>query len=436
MTLFWILFIIALIFTYVVISTIIKGRGLFSDHIVFYGPVMGIKTDNVGFFDIFQRFSRVLRAYGTLGVIMTVLVSVGMVAMLIVSLDMLFMLQPEPTELHKPQNLLLIPGLNEFVPSTFAVWFAFLFTLIIHEFGHAILCRVEKIRVSCMGLLLLIIPIGAFVEPDEKEVKSASSGSKLRMYGAGIANNIVIGLLCFWLLTASIGFATPTSEPVLAGVYQGYPAAEAGILTPSTIVAINGEEIKTSAAVREALEKTKPGEEIRLQVKTQDGLIHESPLMLAAWPEELEADRELDSGFMGVYYHNGEAVISSIQSLFSPIGILYLLVLPFSPDMQSEELRIIGFDSPKLQYYEEPVPGFWQIIHILFWMGFINVAVGLFNALPMAPLDGGLIFREGIEKILSYFGRERYAPGLYSIMTTTILFMLLATLFLPYLFHI
>ena len=51
----------------------------------------------------------------------------------------------------------LIPGLNEFVPSTFAVWFAFILTLVIHEFGHAILCRVEQIKVKAMGVLFFVI---------------------------------------------------------------------------------------------------------------------------------------------------------------------------------------------------------------------------------------------------------------------------------------
>jgi len=434
MTSFWILCIIALIFTYIVTSAIIKNRNLFQHHIVFYGPIMGIKTENVGFFDFFERFSRILRAYGTLGVAITILVSVGMVVMLIFSLDVLFVIQPEPTDLHKPQNLLLIPGLNEFVPSTFAVWFAFILTLVIHEFGHAILCRVEKIKISSMGLLMLVIPIGAFVEPDEKEVTEATSGGRLRMYGAGIANNIIIGLLCFWLLTVSIGFVTPINEPVVGGVYQGYPAAKAGVQTPSTILSINGENTPTQIAVSEVLQDTKPGDEVILSVIDQNKVIHDYSLILVPWPEELGS--EITSGFMGVYYHDREVVIKAAQNLFSPIGILYLLVLPFNQDAQSEQLRILAFDSPNLEYYETPFPGFWQIIHILFWAGFINLAVGLFNALPMAPLDGGLIFREGIEKMLSFFGKEHYAPGLYSAVTSMILFMLLATLFLPYLFHL
>ena len=174
---------------------------------------------------------------------MVILVSIAMVLMLIISVNMTLELKPEPTALHKPQNILLIPGVNEFVPSTFAVWFAFILTLVIHEGGHAILCRVEKIAVKSMGLLFLIIPIGAFVEPDEEGVKSAASWPRMRMYGAGIMNNIVIGLVSFMLLIALIGLAIPSQEPIVVGLYNNYSAQAAGVETPSIIRTINGESV-------------------------------------------------------------------------------------------------------------------------------------------------------------------------------------------------
>ena len=46
------------------------------DHISFYGPIMAIRTQKVGIFDIFARFSLFFRIYGTLGVLMVILVSI------------------------------------------------------------------------------------------------------------------------------------------------------------------------------------------------------------------------------------------------------------------------------------------------------------------------------------------------------------------------
>ena len=135
-----------LIVSYAVIAGYIKTFNLFPDHVVFYGPILGLKTDKVAFFDWFKKYTWILRGYGSIGVLMVILVSALMVAMIILSVNMIIILKPEPTAINKPQNLFLIPGINEFVPSTFAVWFAFILTLVVHEFGHAILCRVENIR--------------------------------------------------------------------------------------------------------------------------------------------------------------------------------------------------------------------------------------------------------------------------------------------------
>ena len=43
---------------------------------------------------------------------MVILVSIAMVLMLIISVNMTLELKPEPTALHKPQNILLIPGVS------------------------------------------------------------------------------------------------------------------------------------------------------------------------------------------------------------------------------------------------------------------------------------------------------------------------------------
>ncbi len=62
--------------------------------------------------------------------------------------------------------------------------------IVVHEFAHGILARAEGIRIKSIGVLLLAIIPGAFVEPDEEEVKKANRLSKLRIYAAGSIFNI------------------------------------------------------------------------------------------------------------------------------------------------------------------------------------------------------------------------------------------------------
>ncbi len=410
---------------------LLPGKSVLASHITFYGPILALKTESVAFFDWFRRYSRGLRIYGSIGVFMVIIVSVLMVVMILLSVHLTVALKPEPTAINKPQNLFLIPGVNEFVPSTFAVWFAFILTLVIHEFGHAILCRVEKIRVKAMGVLFFVIPIGAFVEPDEDEVNKASSWPKMRMYGAGIMNNLVIGVLCFALMIGMIGWAVPSSEPIVLGFYKDFPAASADIPIPSIIRTINGTHVNTTAEVASVLNLTKPGDQVMVGFE-KNGTISERTLNLSTWPADLG---QRESGFMGVFYYNGQGVIQTTQRFFSPAGFLMLLSVPFFPGYEGQQLRVLGFDVEDTNYYTEPFPFFWQVIHLLFWSGFINLAAGLFNALPMLPLDGGLIFKEGAERLLARRGLSQYGSHVVGAVSSLILVLMVALLSLPYLFH-
>ena len=108
--------------------------------------------------------------YATFGVVMVVVISVMMAILLFFSLTYTVATRPPATGIYAPQNILAIPGLNEYIPSTIAVWLAFVIAIrAIHEFGHGILSRVEDVRVKSMGALLFVLPIGFFIENEEED---------------------------------------------------------------------------------------------------------------------------------------------------------------------------------------------------------------------------------------------------------------------------
>ncbi len=292
----WILLIIFLITVYAAIAYYIHSRKLWEDHITFYGPIMAIKTNRIGFFDKFAAFRTFFRIYGTAGVVAVIIVSVFITVMLFISVRYTLIVQPEPTGIYKPQNILLLPGINEYVPSTFAVWLAFVITIAVHEFGHAILCRVENIKVKTMGALVAIIPIGFFVEPDEEELDRTKGMAKIRMFGAGITNNLVVGFSCFVLLILCMGLVVPVTQPIIHGVYKDYPAASAGIPPGSVITAVNGVAVSSRDDVSTILNTTTPGTTLILTAE-KDTIARDYPLTLSAWPGDIP-DRT--SGFMGV----------------------------------------------------------------------------------------------------------------------------------------
>jgi len=426
----WIFFLVLLVVVYTVVAYYIRSRKLFSDHVMFYGPIMAIKTGRVGFFDRLSAIRTLLRLYGTFGVVMVVLVSVFITVMLVLSVRYTLILQPEPSGIYKPQNILLLPGINEYVPSTLAVWLAFVITIAVHEFGHGFLCRVENITVKGMGILLAVIPIGFFIEPDEEELDRTKGMPKARMFGAGIANNLVVGFSCLVLLVLLIGVAAPTTSPVIHGIYKDYPAYEAGVPQGSVVKTVNGVPVTTRDDIAGILNTTKPGEPVTLQVE-KDALISDYTFTLASWP----ADISRPSGFMGVQYYDGAAIKQAIGSMLSPFGVLQFLIIPFDTSTNAQFLRVLAFDSPDEQYYEVPFDGYWGVIHLLFWCGWININVGIFNAIPMIPLDGGYILREGVDRLLDRRGWLKYAPHIVSTVSYVMLVMLMSLILLPYLLH-
>src|SRR5512136_2061362 len=290
----WILPIVILVTVYTLVAYYIYKNKLWPERITFYGPLMAIKTEKVGFFDRAIRYTTFLRIYGTLGVVMVVIVSVLMTLMLFFSVQHIVVQRPPLTAANELKNVLAIPGVNDFIPFTFAVWLALLATMVVHEFGHAILCRVEGIRVKSMGILMAVIPIGAFVEPDEEDQEKTKGLPKMRMFGAGITNNILLGLACFVLVVFLLGFAMPVSVPLIHGVYEDSPAHAAGIVPNSIIREVNGISVSSRDEVATLLNTTKPGDTITLLTET-GGITSVHTLKLAAWPVEM-SDRT--SGFM------------------------------------------------------------------------------------------------------------------------------------------
>jgi membrane-associated protease RseP (regulator of RpoE activity) len=426
----WLLPIVILVTLYALVAYYVYTYKLWPDHITFYGPFMAIKTEKVGFFDRSIRFSTPLRLYGTIGVAMVVIVSALMTIMLFFSIQHIVVQQPPLTVANELKNVLAIPGVNDFIPFTVAVWLGLLATMVVHEFGHAILCRVEGIRVKSMGILLAVIPIGAFVEPDEEDQERTKGLAKMRMFGAGITNNILLGLACFALVVFLLGFAVPVPTPLIHGVYVNSPAQEAGILPNSIIKEVNGISVSSRDEVAALLNATKPGDSITLLVENK-GIASVHTLKLRAWPEGT-SDRT--SGFMGVTYYNAPLVKEQFRLFSEPIGLVILLAIPIYTIMDPvswSQFSLLTIDSAEAVMWQVPFPQYWIVIQFLFWCGWFNLVVGTFNALPLVPLDGGYILREGVDRIMDRRGLLKYSGYISNAVSYLMLAVLIAVVVLP-----
>lgn len=430
----WYLIVFFSFLSYTTIAYYLYKKRPFGDHITFYGPIIGIKSFQVSFFNRFARFSSFFRIYGTFGVFIVAGISLIISILLIFSLRYTILIKPMPIGIYEPQNILLLPGINDYIPSTIAVWLAFIVTIAIHEFGHGILCKIEGIKVKSIGILIAIIPIGFFVEPNEEDLENCKGLPKARMFGAGIINNIIIGIICFLTLVSILGMIIPPSAPVIQGIYKDYPAYNAGIQPNSIIISVNGINVSTVDEVSKILTNTKPDEQITLFIE-HDGIFRSYQLTLVSWPSDIKPVRE--SGFVGIHYFPSKEISYQInEALKTPAGLLYLLTLPFDTSQLGLNLRMLAFDTVDMAYYRVPFPQFWTIVHLLFWCGWININVGIFNAIPMIPLDGGYIMREGVESLLKRKGYIRFSEPVIFIISWLMLIVMVSLIALPYLFHL
>lgn len=281
---------------YWVTVVILNKRGVLERYnISTIGPILMVRTvKGQKLLDFIARPKQFWRLFADIGLPLMI---IGMLTMFILVLltdyIMITSIQtqtmPEPGRYHAARNIFLIPGVNEFIP---LVWgtIALIVTLVVHEFAHAILCKVEGIRVKSMGILLAPIPIGAFAEPDEEQLfdslpdkgkgkdnnsdnstdrygdkkilekknlnidtqslsdapndsittstsstpsipkKVATSKERVRILTAGVMANFVTALIAFLLLFGpALGAIEPLSDVAVMGIINDSPASSAGI---------------------------------------------------------------------------------------------------------------------------------------------------------------------------------------------------------------
>lgn len=486
------------------------------------GPILMIRTQRGG--RLLERVSkgeiteRFWRAYANIGTLLMIISMAFMFAIVVFAVIAMFMVRPEPTVIHEPRNWLLIPGLNEFIPMI--AWVGFVIALVVHEFSHAILSTVEKIKVKSMGILMCLVPIGAFVEPDSEQLygvkgdgdrdrdkdgdgsgekdrnrdesidanakKVATPSERTRMLSAGIMGNYCVALVAFLLFFALLFTVQPVNENVLHvhDVVIGSPAEYLGIELGMIITMVNGSPVTSVNELNRALVEQ---DEFRVTVLDRDGReitlvaadgIKIRGVMLLGVEESLPAykaglaegvqiikidgtritdhddflafmadttpgqaiELEVDDkniitvvlaespfhdnrGFLGVRVANSALGIAvaefhareyldglrnmphAFMTLSPGLWLdtwLRLTIMPIAPIP-------VGFGgfNPVLAHLYEPIgatailgDGIFLVIDMLFWIGWINLFVGLFNCLPAIPLDGGHVFREMLNPVL------------------------------------
>ena len=272
-----------------------------------------------------------------------------------------------------------MPGSSIYVPFVYGI-IALATVLIVHEFSHGIQSIGEKIPIKSIGLLLFAVIPGAFVEPDEEKLKSAKKTSRLRVYAAGSIANIslaIIALLLFSLISAGIPNYFAEDGIEIDRIVSDSPSD--GILKEGMVLqAIDGVKINDSQSYVDTVGSFKPGDNI--SVRTDQGT--------------------------------------------------YSVVLGKNPN--NESVGFFGIQANKhFKLVDDslgPLPWvLFELLDLFQWIFMLNLGIGLFNLLPIKPLDGGYM----LQILLSYkMSEERYIPivnALSVVLAMVIVFSLVAS---------
>ena len=324
-----------------------------------------------------------------------------------------------------PQANLLIPGLNPYLPITYG-WVALVVTIIIHEAGHGILARVYNIRVDSTGIVLLLgLPIGAFVNIERDELAKATLKKKSAVLTAGPLNNMILAglsLLALFLimstLTPILDSNVPQFGALVVSVNPGSLAESIGLSQGSVIQTVAGQEMRTLENLSDAL-MGNLGQTVDIAWIEQSG---QSVTKSVALPESVEPGR----GTLGIGVSTLSTPGDVLERYKGAFGSNPLAIL-LPPTIQQGSVPYSDLMAPK---YESSIGPSWAIIaNMLFWLWFVNFNVGIFNALPIGPLDGGQLYGSILEKKIKSAAIAKHAANLLTIAMVAIV---AASILLPY----
>jgi membrane-associated protease RseP (regulator of RpoE activity) len=353
---------------------------------------------------------------------------------------------------------------------------ALLLSVMLHEFGHYITARKYGMWVSefFVGFGKRIwsvqrgetefgvkaIPAGGYckiegmspndempVGQEGRAFYKASSGKRLVVLGAGSFLHFVLGFVLLFTLFAGIG--TNQVLPVINEVVPNSAAQAAGIQVGDEIVSINGKRVtewyKDVEVIRESqgrelsLVLNRNGEEISVTASARLTDLDGTKRYVLGIVNDVGLKR---SGLL-VSIKNSATVTKSflVESVKSLGKLPEKIPALWGATVRGEErdpnglVGVVGVarvsgeavGSDKLTVME-------RLATFVLIVASLNIFVGVFNLLPILPLDGGHMAVAIADSIRAFFarlrGRPRPAPIDVTVLTpiTMVVFVVLATL--------
>ena len=446
-----------------------------------YGIVIKRWTRGKELIDVFvNRFRKFLPIVGNIGIVVGIISGIIM-AGLLVYFDAKGI--PAIAPVLPSAGGVTVPGT---VSIPFWYWLFAIFPLIfVHESMHAIFARLEKIKIMSYGiLLLLVLPIGAFVDPDMESTKKLPSVKKLRIFSAGSLGNYLLALFVILILFLTKFDPYSASNGVIPSLlYKDSGVSFANTLndTPADsvhlsgiITEMDGVRISNYQDLRNFLYQTSPFTNIEIKTSTGNfnlttfenaGVIQDGVAVCTNCSPSIDVNltsviidhnrNVVEAGVLLVGSSRATGLITNSSSIQLNNYSFYLesgstsastnevTILVKNSQTQSEVQRLVihftitqgisylGISQASTVFrnkvFSNDIVPSWLTSAMTIWTNYFgillifNLGVALVNMLPMVPFDGGFVFEDIFTRI---FGRKRGKQVLMA-STLAILFLII-----------
>jgi membrane-associated protease RseP (regulator of RpoE activity) len=347
------------------------------------------------------------------------------------------------------------PGLA----GTIGVLAAIILMIMLHELGHFVMAKRAGMKVTEFFLGfgprlwsirrgeteygVKAIPAGGYVRiigmsnveevdpaDEDRTYRSKPYRDRLGVAVAGSTMHFILAGILLFLIYAAAGI--PAVRPVVGQISPSSPAEASPLREGDRIVAVNGLEIKEWEDIPRYVESHGEGELIFTVVRQETGQRLDIPLR----PRKLPGAAPEEGPKVGIaperYFERepipsaiGKTVtempdymwqtVKALGGIFSPNGISNYgeLLTGEGGDENNRFLSPIG----ATRVASEAVDNGWA--SVLLFLFAINVFVGIFNMVPLLPLDGGHVAIATYEKIASTIKGRRVTVDVQRLMPIT-----------------
>ncbi len=222
----------------------------------------------------------------------------------------------------------------------------------VHEFSHGMIARFNNIRIKSSGFafLAVLFPIipAAFVEPDEKQLNKKKTKQQLQVFAAGPFSNIVLGFAClglFLLIAPPIANSTLDFNGVnITSISNNSVLKGTNISVGDSILRVDNKNITYVEDFVGSLQNKTIGQPVMIETARGN-----SSVELGEHPENKTKP------YLGVTVEQVKDIKPGVRESigsFIPNAVIWLLGL-------------------------------------LYWLYLLNLGIGLFNLVPVGPIDGG-----------------------------------------------